>query len=90
MNLPWKKSKGRSSKPPEDMRDGWVRVTVEPNQMMAGMLCGALDSEGIPHYEKKVGFDFPTMPTNQVAIMVPEEYQERATELLSGISEIRE
>jgi len=66
-----------------------VRVTIAPDAMIAGMLAGALDSEGIPHFEKKLGFDMPTVPTNQTAIMVPGRYLERATELLSGITEIQ-
>lgn len=90
MKLPWNRSKERSTKPPDVGRIEWVRVTVAPNQVAAGMLAGALDSEGIPHFEKKLGFDFPMMPSNQTAIMVPSEHLERATELLSTISDIRE
>ncbi|MHB8895514.1 MAG: putative signal transducing protein [Candidatus Geothermincolia bacterium] len=94
MDLPWKKSKERSRKPRsgEDRGEGirWVRVTIAPGQVAAGMLVGALDSEGIPHFEKKLGFDFPMMASNQVSIMVPEEYVDRATELLGGISDIQE
>ena len=94
MDLPWRKSKERSRRPPEEkgLDEGvrWVRVTIAPGQVAAGMLVGALDSEGIPHFEKKLGFDFPTMPSNQVAIMVPEDMLERASELLSSISDIQE
>lgn len=90
MRRPWKRSKEPSTGPPEAGRTEWVRITIAPNRMVAGMLAGALDSEGIPHFEKKLGFDMPTVPSNQTAIMVPLEHKERATQVLSSISEIRE
>ncbi|MBU4194263.1 MAG: hypothetical protein KKE43_03430 [Actinobacteria bacterium] len=67
----------------------WVRVTIAPNQMVAGMLVGALESEGIPVLSKKIGLDFPTSPSNQQLILVPAGREEEAKHLLEGIWDIQ-
>lgn len=63
----------------------WAKVTVAPNQVVAGMLEGALTDRGIPVLNKKLGLDFPTCPSNQRVIMVPRERLEEAEELIEEI-----
>lgn len=64
---------------------GWARVAIAPDAMVAGMFEGALENEGIPFVEKKLGLDFPTSPSNQREILVPVEQEEQARNLLEGM-----
>lgn len=73
---------------PLESYGGWVKVATAPNQHVAGMMDGALRDRGIPVLDKKIGLDFPTSPSNQHAIMVPEDRVEEARELLEGIWDI--
>jgi hypothetical protein len=54
--------------------------------MMAGLLEGALDEEGIPYLEKNPGLgNIYTSESNQRQIIVPRDCEERAREVLEGI-----
>ena len=92
MNWLWRRSSGRSRRRRDRMATygDWVRVTIAPNQMVAGMLVGALESEGIPVLSKKIGLDFPTSPSNQQLILVPAGREEEAKHLLEGIWDIHQ
>ena len=85
----------RSSWPSKKRRDrtatygDWVRVAIAPNQVVAGMLEGALEYEGIPVLSKKIGLDFPTSPSNQQSILVPAGREKEAKHLLEGIWDIQ-
>ncbi len=68
----------------------WVRVAIAPNQVVAGMFAGALESEGIPVLTKKIGLDFPTSPSNQQSVLVPPDREMEAKELLEGMWDINE
>ena len=68
--------------------DGWSAVATAPNEMMAGMMEGALESEGVPYMDKKLGLDFPTSPTNMHAIIVPSQFEEKARSILEGICDL--
>lgn len=82
----WRKSKKQSKKRPENSpSEKWIRVAIAPNQVVAGMMEGALESENIPFFEKKIGLDFPTSPSNQREILVPESFRERACSIVEVI-----
>lgn len=92
MSWPWRRSSGRSRRRREGMATygDWVRVAIAPNEMVTGMLVGALESEGIPVLSKKIGLDFPTSPSNQQLILVPAGREEEAKHLLEGIWDIQQ
>lgn len=83
-------SSGRSRKRRDRLATygDWVRVTIAPNQVVGGMLEGALRAEGIPVLSKKIGLDFPTSPSNQCSILVPADRKEEARRLLESIWDI--
>ena len=86
--MPWlRKWLGLSPTRPDEPREtDWVRVVTAPNRMMAGLLEGALEEEGIPFYASTPGLQsIFTSAGNQQNILVPVEYEERARELLEGI-----
>lgn len=87
----WKRSKGPFKRPPRTAaRDGWVRIAIAPNQVVAGMIEGALESEDIPFLDKKLGLDFPTSPSNMHEVLVPQEHRQRARDLLQGMFDLGE
>lgn len=86
--MPWlKRWLERSKTRPEERPEaGWVRIVTAPNRIVAGMLEGALEEQGIPFYERYTGLQsIYTSATNQRQILVPAAEEEQAREIVDGI-----
>lgn len=65
--------------------EGWVEVAVAPNQMLAGMLEGALKEKSIPVIVDRPGASAVTGSGGVHAILVPADREAEARSLLADI-----
>ncbi|MCJ7653659.1 MAG: DUF2007 domain-containing protein [Actinobacteria bacterium] len=85
MKKPWWKR----SKAPE-VPGGWVEVAVAPNQMVAGMLEGAVKDIRIPVIVDRPGAFAYTGSGGVHGILVPGDREEEARSLLAEIWDVTE
>ena len=70
--------------------EGWVEIAAAPNQMLAGMLEGALKEKGIPVIVDRPGAFAYTGSAGVHGILVPTDREEEARGLLSEIWDVPE
>jgi hypothetical protein len=70
--------------------EGWVEVAVAPNQMLAGMLEGALKEKNIPVIINRPGASAVTGSAGVHGVLVPIEREEEARSLLAEIWDVVE
>jgi hypothetical protein len=68
----------------------WIRIATAPNEVVAGMLEGALKDKGIPVMEKKMSLDYVAGMAGMRGILVPVDREEEARSLLSEIWDMTE
>jgi len=84
--------KGLWRKRPEGpaVPEGWVEVAVAPNQMLAGMLEGALKDRSIPVIVNRPGASSVTGSAGVHGILVPADREGEARSLLADIWDVAE
>lgn len=70
--------------------EGWVEIAVAPNQVLAGMLEGALKEKSIPVIVNRPGASAVMGSAGVHGILVPVDREEEARSLLADIWDVAE
>ena len=70
--------------------DGWTEIAVAPNQMLAGMLEGALKEKDIPVIVNRPGASAVIGSAGVHGILVPVDREEEGRSLLAEIWDVVE